>query len=72
MSKLKRHKGLLKRVRITARGRVKHKRPGTSHLMSGTPGGKVRQLGRPVCASRATTRTLARMLHRPLKGREQA
>jgi large subunit ribosomal protein L35 len=35
MPKQKGHKGLLKRVKITATGKIKHHRPGASHLMSG-------------------------------------
>ncbi len=31
----KSHKGLRKRFKITAKGKVKYKRPGASHLMSG-------------------------------------
>ena len=35
MPKQKTHKGLSKRVKITAGGKVKHRRSGGSHLMSG-------------------------------------
>jgi len=35
MPKQKTHKGLSKRVKITASGKVKHKRTGGGHLMSG-------------------------------------
>jgi large subunit ribosomal protein L35 len=35
MSKQKTHKGLQKRVKVTATGKVKHKRASGSHLMSG-------------------------------------
>ncbi|MEJ2701135.1 MAG: 50S ribosomal protein L35 [Sedimentisphaerales bacterium] len=35
MPKQKTHKGLNKRVKITATGKVKHKRTGAGHLMSG-------------------------------------
>ena len=34
MPKLKRHKGLAKRIKVTATGKLKHRRPGSSHLMS--------------------------------------
>lgn len=34
MPKQKSHKGLRKRVKITASGKVKHKRAGGGHLMS--------------------------------------
>ena len=35
MPKQKTHKGLRKRVKITATGKVRHKRAGGGHLMSG-------------------------------------
>jgi len=34
MPKQKTHKGLSKRVKVTAKGKVKHKKAGTGHLMS--------------------------------------
>jgi len=34
MPKQKTHKGLAKRIKVTARGKVTHKRSGTGHLMS--------------------------------------
>ena len=34
MPKQKTHKGLSKRVKVTANGKVKHKKAGTGHLMS--------------------------------------
>jgi len=34
MPKQKTHKGLSKRVKVTASGKVKHKKTGTGHLMS--------------------------------------
>jgi len=35
MPKQKTHKGLSKRIKITATGKIKHRRAGGSHLMSG-------------------------------------
>lgn len=34
MPKQKTHKGVKKRFRLTAKGKVKHRQSGTSHLMS--------------------------------------
>jgi large subunit ribosomal protein L35 len=34
MPKQKTHKGLSKRVKVTATGKIKHKRSGAGHLMS--------------------------------------
>jgi large subunit ribosomal protein L35 len=44
MPKLKTHKGMKKRFKISATGKVKHKRCGSSHLMSHKSGKRVRRL----------------------------
>lgn len=46
MPKMKTHKGLKKRVRVTASGRVKHRRSFTGHLLSGKPGSRRQRLRR--------------------------
>lgn len=45
MPKQKTHKGLRKRVKITATGKVKYRRPGGSHLLSGKSAKRRRRLG---------------------------
>jgi large subunit ribosomal protein L35 len=47
MPKLKTHKGLAKRVKITASGKIKHKRAGMGHLMSGKSAKRRRRLNSP-------------------------
>ncbi len=47
MPKMKTHKGIKKRVRITASGKVRHKRSNAGHLMSGKSGKRCRALRRP-------------------------
>ena len=42
--KQKTHKGLAKRVKVTATGKVKIRRPGNSHLSSHKTGARVRHL----------------------------
>src|SRR5512142_2755222 len=44
MPKLKTHKGMKKRFKVSANGKVVHKRCGSSHLMSHKNGKKVRRL----------------------------
>ena len=44
MPKMKTHKGIKKRVRITAKGKVKHRRANTGHLMSSKSGNRCRTL----------------------------
>ena len=47
MPKMKTHKGLKKRVKITAPGKVRHRRANKGHLMSGKSGNRRRFLRRP-------------------------
>ncbi len=47
MPKMKTHKGLKKRVRITANGKVKYKRANSGHLMSGKSGNRCRRMRKP-------------------------
>lgn len=44
MPKMKTHKGLKKRIRVSARGKVKVKKPGSGHLMSSKSGNRCRHL----------------------------
>ena len=44
MPKMKTHKGAKKRFRVTANGKVKHKRANAGHLMSGKSGSRCRGL----------------------------
>jgi large subunit ribosomal protein L35 len=44
MPKLKTHKGVKKRFKVSATGKVSHKRCGSSHLMSHKSGKQVRRL----------------------------
>jgi large subunit ribosomal protein L35 len=47
MPKMKTHKGLRKRFKVTAKGKVKYKQPNAGHLMSGKSGNRCRRLRRP-------------------------
>lgn len=69
MPKNKTHKGLVRRIRITAGGKVKHKRSGSSHRMWSMNGKKVRSLAQPLFVSRSVAKKLSKMLHRNLVGR---
>ncbi len=44
MPKMKTHKGMKKRFKVSANGKVQHKRCGSSHLMSHKNGKQVRRL----------------------------
>ena len=56
----KTHKGLKRRIKVTATGKLMRRRAGKSHLMSGKSGKKVRQLRRSVEVSRGDRRILKR------------
>ena len=66
MPKQKSHKGLLKRVTVTASGKVKWKKSGKGHLMSCKSGNKLRQLRGSGIAKRPDIKRLEALLHRPL------
>ena len=70
MPKVKSHKGLLKRVKITARGRVKFKRSCSSHLNSHMSGQKIRQLRAKNLVAPGDIKRVAAMLHRSLSSQE--
>ncbi|MCX5639052.1 MAG: 50S ribosomal protein L35 [Planctomycetota bacterium] len=47
MPKQKGHKGLTKRLKVTATGKLKHRRPGSRHLMSSKNAKRRRKISRP-------------------------
>ena len=58
MPKMKTHKGIKKRIRMTARGKVRHKRANSSHLMSSKSGKRCRGLRKPVILKNAFTKQI--------------
>ena len=66
MPKMKSHKGLLKRVKITGQGKIKFKRANAGHLMSHKTGEKVHKLRQKRVAKAGDIPRLKKMLHRPL------
>ena len=62
MPKQKTHKGMRKRIKITARGKVMRTQAGKSHLMTGTGGKKVRAKRRMILASGSDTKLLLKAL----------
>ncbi|MCC6426808.1 MAG: 50S ribosomal protein L35 [Phycisphaerales bacterium] len=69
--KNKSHKGLLKRVRITKTGLVKHRSTGHKHLRSGKGGKKLRQMRKDPLMSSPEAKRLQKLLFRRLRGRTQ-
>jgi large subunit ribosomal protein L35 len=66
--KNKTHKGLLKRIRITKTGKVRHRTAGHKHLRSGKGGKKLRQMRRGAFMADADAKRLERLLFRRLRG----
>ncbi len=58
MPKQKTHKGLSKRIKITATGKVKHKRAGGGHLMSGKNAKRRRRIASPSVMTGAFAETI--------------
>ncbi|UCC96771.1 MAG: 50S ribosomal protein L35 [Phycisphaerales bacterium] len=56
MPKQKTHKGLNKRVKITASGKVKHRRAGAGHLLSGKNAKRRRRLSSPAMMTKISGR----------------
>jgi large subunit ribosomal protein L35 len=71
MPKNKSHKGLLKRIRISKTGKVRHKTAGHKHLRSGKGGKRLRQMRRDPYMSSADTKRLEKLMFRRLRGRNQ-
>ena len=67
MPKIKTHKGSKKRFRVSANGKVSHKRCGSSHLMSHKSGKQVRRLRKK---SFLKVEAEAKRLRRALQTRE--
>ncbi len=70
MPKLKGHKGLAKRIRITGTGKVKFTKKGKRHRNSHMSGGTIRGLNRPNVLSRVAARDVEKKLHIRLRGAE--
>ncbi len=70
--KNKPHKGLLKRVRISKTGLVRHRSANHKHLRSGKGGKRLRQLRKDPVMSSPDAKRLQKLLFRRLRGRTQA
>jgi large subunit ribosomal protein L35 len=71
MPKNKNHKGLLKRMRVTKTGKIRHRSANHKHLRSGKGGKRLRQLRKDPYMSNADAKRLEKLLFRRLRGRNQ-
>jgi large subunit ribosomal protein L35 len=62
MPKKKTHKGLKKRVKVTANGKVKAYRSGMGHLMSCKSPGRCRKLSKPFVITKVYAEVMKEML----------
>lgn len=62
MPKIKTHRGAAKRFKRTASGRLKYKRPGHSHLLTGKPRKRKRQQRLPDYVHSTEKKGLKRLL----------
>jgi large subunit ribosomal protein L35 len=64
MPKKKTHKGLKKRVKVTASGKVKARKSFTGHLMSGKSSKRRRQLRKPIVIADVYAKCMKEMLNK--------
>ncbi len=62
MPKLKTHKGLKKRVKVSSKGKIKRNKAFSGHLMSGKSGNRKRKLRRKALIAKGYVRTMLRSL----------
>jgi large subunit ribosomal protein L35 len=62
MPKIKTHRGAAKRFKATGKGRLKHKQPYTSHILTSKTSKRKRQLRQSAYMSLAETKSLKRLL----------
>lgn len=72
MPKNKSHKGILKRMKITKTGLVRHNRAYGKHLRSHKSATRLRRLRKDKYLSNPEAKRLERLLYRRLRGRDQA
>ncbi|MBC7834132.1 MAG: 50S ribosomal protein L35 [Phycisphaerales bacterium] len=72
MPKNKSHKGILKRMKITKSGLVRHNRAFGKHLRSHKSGKRLLRLRKDKYLSNPEAKRLERLLYRRLRGRDQA
>lgn len=62
MPKMKTHSGAKKRFKVTASGKVKYKKPGQRHLLTGDSGNQNRQSRKPATLNKTDTKTMKKFL----------
>ncbi len=71
MSKNKPHKGIMKRVRVSKTGKVRHRSAFHKHLSSHKSGKRLRQLRQDPYLTSGEAKRFEKLLFRRLRGRNQ-
>ncbi len=71
MPKMKTHKGLMKRIRLTRTGKARHKQAGAKHLRSAKSPKRLRRLRKEAYMKTSDAKRLSRLLGIKIRGREQ-
>ncbi len=62
MPKLKTHRGAAKRFKLTASGKVKRNKANRSHILTGKPAKRMRQLRNATVVDKTNEKAIKRML----------
>ncbi|OEG69486.1 50S ribosomal protein L35 [Candidatus Endomicrobiellum trichonymphae] len=62
MPKMKTHSGAKKRFKVTGKGKVKYKKPGQRHLLTGDSGNQSRKARKPVIIAKADMKTMKKIM----------
>ncbi|MDR1474288.1 MAG: 50S ribosomal protein L35 [Endomicrobium sp.] len=62
MPKMKTHSGAKKRFKVTGTGKVKYKKPGQRHLMTGDSGNQNRKSRKPVLVTDSDVKTIKKIM----------
>jgi large subunit ribosomal protein L35 len=62
MPKMKTHSGAKKRFKVTGKGKVKYKKPGQRHLMTGDSGNQNRKSRKAVIVADSDMKTMKKVM----------
>lgn len=62
MPKMKPRKAVLSRFKVTATGKIKRRRPGCRHLLTGKPSKRKRRLKKATLVNRSQLKTYSRLM----------
>ncbi|GHT08752.1 50S ribosomal protein L35 [Endomicrobiia bacterium] len=60
--KMKQHSGAKKRFKVTGKGKVKYKKPGQRHLLTGDSGNQNRKARKPAIVTKSDMKTMKKIM----------